>query len=132
VDRLKFKEMPGRLRESVEGVPEHRTGQNTQYGMADAGLGAFAVFYVQSGSFLAYQRDTERNKGQNNVQDLYGAEQIPNDGQIRNLLDRVEPRQLREPFWQIYDRLEAPSSPLDNPYHLEYNSTNVLHQETPV
>lgn len=107
MNRLKFKEMLGGLHESLEGVPEHRTGQNTQYGIADAGLGAFAVFYMQSRSFLAYQRDMQRNKGQNNAQGLFGVERIPSDGQIRNLLDPVEPRQLREPFWQIYHELEA-------------------------
>jgi len=41
------------LRQDLEGVPEHRSGHNTQYEIADAGLGAFSVFYMQSPSFLA-------------------------------------------------------------------------------
>jgi len=102
--RLKFREMLDGLRESLEGVPEHRTGQNTRYEIADAGLGAFAVFCT---SFLAHQRDMQRNKGQNNAQGLFGAQQIPSDGQMRNLLDPVDPGQLREPFWKIYELLEA-------------------------
>jgi hypothetical protein len=48
----------------------------------------------------------QRKKGQNNAQGLFGVEQIPSDGQIRNLLDPVEPAQLREPFWEIYRSLE--------------------------
>ena len=48
------------MRQDLEGVPEHRTGRNTQYEIADAGLGAFSVFYMQSPSFLAHQRDMER------------------------------------------------------------------------
>ena len=84
--RLKFQEMLDGLRESLKGVPEHRTGQNTGYEIADAGLAAFAVFYMQSPSFLAHQRDMQRNKGQNNAQGMFGVEQIPSDGQIRNLL----------------------------------------------
>jgi hypothetical protein len=90
------------LRQSLESVPEHRSGQNIQYSIAEAGLGAFAVFYMQSPSFLAHQRDMQRKKGQNNAQGVFGIEQIPSDGQIRNLLDPVEPVQLREPFWEIY------------------------------
>jgi hypothetical protein len=94
------------VRQSFEGVPEHRTGQNIRYSIAEAGLGAFSVFYMQSPSFLAHQRDMQRKKGQNNAQGLFGIEQIPCDGQIRNLLDPVDPAQLREPFWEIYHGLD--------------------------
>ena len=48
----------------------------------------------------------QRKKGQNNVQGLFGVERIPSDGQIRNLLDPVEPGQLHKPFWEIYHRLD--------------------------
>ena len=94
------------LRQDLEGVPEHRTGRNTQYEIVDAGLGAFSVFYMQSPSFLAYQRDMQRRKGQNNAQGLFGVERIPSDGQIRNLLDPVEPGALYERFWEIYRQLD--------------------------
>jgi len=106
VMRLTFREMLGFLSRSLEGVPEHRTGQNTTYSIAEAGLGAFSVFYMQSPSFLAYQRDMQRKHGQNNAQGLFGVEKIPSDGQIRNLLDPVDPEQLREPFWEIYRHLD--------------------------
>ena len=104
---LKFQEMLACVRKSLEGVPEHRQGSNTRYEIADAGLGAFGVFYLQSPSFLAYQRDMQRKRGKNNAQGLFGVEQIPCDGQIRNLLDPVAPEQLREPFWEIYRQLDA-------------------------
>jgi hypothetical protein len=106
VKRVKFQEMLGFLRQSLEGVPEHRKGRNIQYQIAEAGLGAFSVFYMQSPSFLAHQRDMQRQKGVNNAQGLFGVERIPSDGQIRNLLDPVNLAHLREPFWAIYRRLE--------------------------
>lgn len=93
------------LRQDLARVPEHRTGRNTQYEIADAGLGAFSVFYMQSPSFLAHQRDMQRKKGQNNAHSLFGVERIPSDGQIRNLLDPVEPAALHERFWEIYGHL---------------------------
>jgi hypothetical protein len=105
-ERLKFQEMLECLRQSLEGVLEHRTGRNTQYEIADAGLGAFGVFYIQSPSFLAHQRDMQRHKGQNNAYGLFGVKRIPSDQQIRNLLDPVEAEQLYEPFWEIYGRLD--------------------------
>jgi hypothetical protein len=53
---------------------------------------------MQSPSFLAHQRDMQRKKGESNAQGLSVEEQIPSDGQIRNLLDPVEPALLREPL----------------------------------
>ena len=104
--RVKFQDMLAVVRKSLEEVPEHRTGQNIRYSIAEAGLGAFSVFYMQSRSFLAHQRDMQRKKGQNNAHSLFGVEQIPSDGQIRNLLDPIEPARLREPYWEIYRSLE--------------------------
>lgn len=93
------------VRRSLEEVPEHRTGQNGQYEILDAGLAAFSVFYMQSPSFLAYQRHMEEKRGRNNAKSLFGVKAIPSDGQMRNLLDPVEPSHLRRPFWEIYRRL---------------------------
>jgi len=94
------------LRQDLSGVPEHRTGRNTQYTIVEAGLAAFSVFYMQSPSFLAHQRDMERKKGRNNARSLFGVERIPSDGQIRNLLDPVEPGQLGGSFWEVYRYLD--------------------------
>lgn len=104
--QLKFQEMVGFLRQSLKEAPDHRTGKNRQYEIADAGLGAFSVFCAQAPSFLAHQRDMQKRKGQNNARSLFDMETIPSDGQIRNLLDPVDPGCLRLPFWQIYERLQ--------------------------
>jgi hypothetical protein len=103
--RLKFQEMLRFLCQSLGIAPDFRKGANTQYEVPDAGLGAFSVFYMQSPSFLAHQRDMQKRKGQNNAQGLFGVETIPGDGQIRNLLDPVAPSYVREPFWRIYEAL---------------------------
>jgi len=92
---------------SLKGIPEHRSGGNIQYEIADAGLGAFGVFFTQSPSFLAYQRHMEQSQGRNNARSLFGVEKIPSDPQIRNLLDPVDPSHLQAPFWEIYEQLEA-------------------------
>jgi hypothetical protein len=105
--RVKFQEMLADLRSSLEAVPEHRTGRNTRYEIVDAGLSAFAVFFLQSPSFLAYQQQMKQYQGKDNAKSLFGIEEIPSDGQIRNLLDPVDPSFLRETFWDIYNGLQA-------------------------
>ncbi len=90
-----------------EGLPDHRKGgNNTRYEIKDAALSAFSVFMMQSPSFLAHQRDMQRQKGQDNVQTLFGVYQTPSDNQIRNLLDPIKPQEVGQIFWELYT-LEA-------------------------
>ncbi len=95
------------IRNSLSGLPDSRKGgNNQQYSMLDAVLSAFSVFFMQSPSFLAHQRDQERQKGRNNAQSLFGVHEIPSDNQIRNLLDPLPPSQLGEVYWSVYEELE--------------------------
>ena len=47
--------------------------------MADFGLSAFAMFFMQSASFLSFQRRLEKGHGRSNCQTLFGIERIPSD-----------------------------------------------------
>jgi hypothetical protein len=102
---LSFRALLTILKDVFARLPDYRTGENTQYTVCDAALGAFSVFFMQCPSFLAYQRDMQRQKGCNNAQRLFGVAHIPSDPQIRNLLDPIAPTHLREPFWTILRRL---------------------------
>ena len=104
---VRFQEMLDDLRRRLKTIPEHRRGRNIQYKIEDAGLAAFSVFYLQSPSFLAYQQQMQEREGRDNARSLFGIRDIPSDGQIRSLLDPVEPHLLGESFWDIYDRLRA-------------------------
>lgn len=79
-------------------LPDDRTGKNIVYMIVDAALGAFAVFFTQSPSFLDFQRTMALAKGISNAATLFGMRRIPCDNQIRNLLDRVPPNALFELF----------------------------------
>ena len=79
------------FRSTVERFADARTGDNVTYSMADAGMGAFSVFFTQSPSFLDSQRNLEVTQGCSNAQSLFGMTQTPSDNHIRNLLDPVPP-----------------------------------------
>ena len=49
----------------------------------------------------------EEQRALNRARSLFGVEAIPSDGQMRNVLDAVDPSYLRAPFWEIYERLQA-------------------------
>ena len=106
VKLLKFDKLVGQFRLIVQQFPDNRTGENSIYSMEDASLSAFSVFFMQSPSFLEYQRRMEQNKGRSNVQSLFGAHQIPSHNQTRNLLDGVAPRHSYPIFSHIVKELE--------------------------
>jgi len=106
-EAVQFKELLARIRQALERLPEHRSGKNTRYSLMEAGLSAFAVFFMQSPSFLAHQRDMQRQRGRNNAQSLFEVARIPSDSQLRNLLDPVNPAALRALFWEFYAWLKA-------------------------
>ncbi len=94
------------FRQHLEQLPDHRKGNNTTYEIRDAALGAFAVFFTQSPSFLAYQRQMKRSKGRSNAESLFQIDQIPSDPQIRNLLDLIEASTLYPLFRSVLVELE--------------------------
>lgn len=87
-------------------LPDHRTGQNNQYDIADAAKAAFSVFFTQSASFLSHQQLMKQAKGRSNAESLFQIGQIPCDNQIRTLLDPISPRQLFGVFDVVYQQLE--------------------------
>jgi hypothetical protein len=102
IDRL-IKE----LKKQFEEFPDLRTGQNVQYEIVDAGMGAFSVFFTQSASFLEYQEEMKRLKGRSNAENLFGIRDIPSDSHIRSLLDPVAPRHLHPMYRQVFEGLEV-------------------------
>lgn len=101
-----FDGIVGSFRQVLSSLPDKRTGKNTRYGMEDAALSAFSVFFTQTPSFLAYQRMMEGSKGKSNAQSLFGVHQIPSDNHIRDLLDPVKPEQVFPVFEEILQVLE--------------------------
>ena len=91
-----FKNFLQALRTTIATFPDTRKGKNKHYTLLDAALGAFAVFFTQSPSFLAYQRDLTARQGQSNAHTLFGLTEIPSDNQIRALLDPVPPERLEQ------------------------------------
>ena len=108
------------LRQRSGQYPDIRRGGNhQQYTITDACLSAFGVFFTQTPSFLAYQREMHVNKGKDNAQSLFGVTEIPCDNEIRNLLDPIAPSQLggctgecwkssrMQGFWPVFEAMRG-------------------------
>ena len=71
-ENLRATKLIADLEGELEKVPEHREGKNLRYELVDAGMAAFAMFFVQSPSFLAAQREMKGRKGRSNAEKLFG------------------------------------------------------------
>ena len=97
-----FDDLIARVRAVAGALPDPRTGDNTQYSMADIALAAFSVFFTQCPSFLSFQQNLEQARGRNNARSLFQVERIPSDNHIRQMLDPVAPEHLMELFDDLH------------------------------
>jgi hypothetical protein len=95
----------GSLRGCLARFPDKRRGLNTSYPMSDIGMAAFSVFFMQSPSFLAHQRQFEQGHGHSNCSSLFGISKIPSDNHIRDMLDPASPMLLHPVFAAAVDQI---------------------------
>jgi hypothetical protein len=88
--------------------PDPRKGRGGNIAMADFGLSAFCMFFMQSASFLSFQRSLEKGQGRSNCQTLFGIEKIPSDNYIRDMLDEADPALLAPCFQRLETLLTEP------------------------
>src|SRR6266571_456934 len=104
---LSFDHLQAILRQHTAGLPDVRKpSPNTRYTIQNAALGAFGIFFMQSPSFLEYQRQLNQRQGHDNAQTLFGVEPIPCDNQIRTLLDPIAPSYFTPVFFEVFAHLE--------------------------
>ena len=89
--------------------PDPRKGRSGNIAMADFGLSAFAMFFMQCASFLSFQRTLEKGQGRSNCQTLFGIEKIPSDNYIRDMLDGADPALLASCFQRAEQLLLEPA-----------------------
>jgi len=94
-----LEELLSGLGEVCASFPDMRQWRPDNYPMADVGMAAFSLFFMQSESFLAHRRRLERGRNTSNCQSLFGIKKIPSDNHIRELLDGVRP-ELLEPCFE--------------------------------
>ena len=92
----------------LEALPDNRKPSNaTTYRVLDAVLSAYSVFFTQSPSFRAHEKDSKRVRGQRNLDNLFGAYKTPSTNQTKNILDLLPPTEMAPVFWTIYEQLVA-------------------------
>jgi hypothetical protein len=88
--------------------PDAREGRSGNIEVEDFGLSAFSMFFMQSESFLSYQRALETGQKRSNCQTLFGIGKIPSDNYIRAMLDKADPALLQPCFDRLATHLGKP------------------------
>jgi hypothetical protein len=89
------------LRLWFEKIPDHR-GRKCPISLTDALMSAFGMFSLKDPSLLAF----EERRNDENMRSLFGIARVPSDTHMREILDPVEPRQLRPAFNAVFRQLQ--------------------------
>jgi hypothetical protein len=74
--------------------------------LSDCLMSGLAVFGLKYASLLQFDRGRDDEVVQSNLKNLYGIAQVPCDTYLRERLDNVEPKVLRQTFKQMFVQLQ--------------------------
>jgi len=97
---LSMKGLLGVVREVFAKIP--RKVKRQTISLADCLMSALAMFGMKSPSLLAFDGPKLEDTVQHNLETLYAVTHAPSDTHMREVLDEVDPRTLRETFLSVF------------------------------
>lgn len=70
--------------------------------LVDVLMSGFALFSLKSSSLLAFDEERKSQRFQDNMKNLFGVEKISSDTRMREILDEIDPHQLRPSFKKLF------------------------------
>jgi hypothetical protein len=100
----------GSLRIALSGLfnelPDRRQELKTSYAIHDAMMSGFACMFFQDPSLLQFQKRLQEERNRDNLQTLFDVKDIPEDTQMREIIDQVDSDELRPIFKEYFFRLQ--------------------------
>lgn len=94
------------LRAIFKDVGDPRDAKQLAISLVDALMSAFAMFVLKVPSLLQFDGLRQDTATKANLNNLFGIENIPSDTSMREILDRVDPNDLRGAFTQVFSKLQ--------------------------
>jgi len=101
---LSFEALVDLLGQRFEQLPDSRDPNRLTYPMRDAMLSAFAMFFFQHPSLLAFQEKLKQREGRCNLESIFGVKSVPSDTQLRDILDGAPWEPIRRLLPDIFER----------------------------
>lgn len=86
-------------------LPDERDAAKVNYALADVVMSAFAMMFFQHSSLLQFQEALQEKHGRSNLQSIFGVHQIPKDSQMREILDAIDPQELRSLLSEVFEKM---------------------------
>jgi hypothetical protein len=100
----------GSLRNALSSLfnqfPDMRQQAKTDYSIHDAMMSGFACMYFQDSSLLQFQEQLREAENRDNLQTLFGVKDIPEETQLRDIVDEIESEWLSPIFKDYFSRLQ--------------------------
>lgn len=103
---LNFTSLCNKVSEVFESIPEWRQKSKITISIHDAMMSGLACMYFQDPSLLQFQKRMQEDQHRNNLNTLFGVENIPKETQMREIIDGVSIEYFRPIFRDYYLRLQ--------------------------
>jgi len=103
---LSFGSMRTFMSNHIRKYEDWRQSKKSKYSLHDAFMCGFASMYFQSPSLLQFQKELEDRERNNNLRTIFGVSDIPENTQLRSILDNVPSEYFRPIFKEYLSRLQ--------------------------
>lgn len=86
-------------------MPDRRASDRVRYPMHDTLMSAYAMFFFQYPSLLAYQEVMKQQRTRCNLETIFGVHEVPSDTQMREILDSAPSEPLRRLLSVLFERV---------------------------
>jgi hypothetical protein len=94
------------LSEQFIQLPDHRQQTKVVHNVHDAMMSGFACMFFQDRSLVQFQKRLEEEGGLSNLQTLFGVSSVPEDTQMREIIDGVDSQLMRPIFNSYFSALQ--------------------------
>ena len=95
------------LGQQFEKVRDFRDPLRIEYSMRDCLMSAFAIFHLKFPSLLNFEIEMKKKRNFSNLQSLFKVDGIPSDTRMREVVDEVDPEDLRPSFKSLFARAQS-------------------------
>ena len=88
------------IRREFEKIPEFRTGE-VEISIQDALMSAFAMFSLKNSSLLQFDSKRKDLAECQNLENIYGIQNIPSDSRMREICDEIDPKKYLSPIFKV-------------------------------
>jgi hypothetical protein len=94
------------LRSQFEKVKDFRSPSRVEIPMVDCLVSAFAIFSLKFPSLLNFENEMKDERNFSNLSSLFGVRRIPSDTRMREVVDEVDPEEIRPVFKNLFARVQ--------------------------